>query len=101
MRYFFLFVAACCVQREPLDKASIDAEANQFATNIRGAAGTSCVAIDSDGDGYCSCTVFREREQPLGILCGCGFSSKAGANLGGTGCKLAPAAMVNTIQVNQ
>lgn len=45
--------------------------AQEFSTNIPGATGISCVATDSNDDGYCSCTVFRGEKAPVALECGC------------------------------
>jgi hypothetical protein len=61
--------------------------ADEYATHIKGASSTSCTAKDTDGDGYCSCTVFRENGdkpmEPLSIQCACSASDNEG-------CKLTP-----------
>lgn len=46
--------------------------AQDYAKNIGGATGkVSCMKMDSDGDGYCRCNVFRLKKDPLEIECGC------------------------------
>ena len=45
--------------------------AEEYSKNVPNATGVSCVQSDSDGDGYCSCTIFRKDEDPLAIECGC------------------------------
>lgn len=46
--------------------------AEQFASQVPGATGkASCTHTDSDGDGYCACTVFRKDGSVLRVDCGC------------------------------
>lgn len=47
-------------------------DAKVFAQKIPGATGdVSCAKGDSDGDGYCSCTVFMEDGSMQNLDCGC------------------------------
>lgn len=46
--------------------------AKEYASKVPGSTGqVSCNKKDSDGDGYCRCTVFMVKETPLNIECGC------------------------------
>lgn len=46
--------------------------AKQYSKKIKGATGeVDCVHKDSDGDGYCSCSIFMEEGGPTGVECGC------------------------------
>jgi len=47
-------------------------DAKAFVVNIPGATGNvACAKADSDGDGYCSCTVFMEDGSMQNLDCGC------------------------------
>jgi len=47
-------------------------DAKEFAAKIPGATReVSCAKGDSDGDGYCSCTVFMDDGSLQNIDCGC------------------------------
>lgn len=64
-----LIAVAACTQTDP---QVANESAKEFARNIPNSTGTNCVNSDSDGDGYCSCSVFRNGEPvPLTIQCGC------------------------------
>lgn len=41
----------------------------------------TCMNTDSDGDGYCSCTVFRIKQDPLAIECACGWGWREGCRM--------------------
>lgn len=62
-----LLVLASC---ERTDVAAANASAAEYAKNIPGATGTLFAAVDTDGDGYVSCTVFRGNDEPMQIQCG-------------------------------
>lgn len=67
------------------DWQKAEAEAKKFAANIEGATGkVSCAKQDTDGDGYCGCTVFMKGGGMTSIDCGC---AKWGL-LKAEGCKL-------------
>ena len=54
------------------DAAEAERAAKEFAKKVPGATGdVSCAQTDSDDDGYCSCTVFRQDGSTLPINCGC------------------------------
>lgn len=59
--------------------------ANEFMTNFPGATVASCVETDSDGDGYCACTIFTPTER-IAVECGC----ERGCIFCAKGCKLRP-----------
>jgi Tfp pilus assembly protein FimT len=60
-------MGSCAVDPDKAQEA-----ADEFKQNIPGATNAVCVATDSDGDGYCSCTVFRkEGMEPVALDCGC------------------------------
>jgi hypothetical protein len=65
--------------------AEIETEATAFDRMIDGDAfkAATCVTLDSDGDGYVTCTVFRRAQEPYAIECTC--------RKGNHGCK--PAAL--------
>jgi hypothetical protein len=45
--------------------------AKKYAKNVPDATGNvDCVAKDSDGDGYVSCTIFRKEGDPVAVECG-------------------------------
>lgn len=53
------------------DAAEATKAAKQFAANLPGSTGkVNCTAQDTDGDGYCSCTVFL-KDRVQNIECGC------------------------------
>lgn len=60
--------AAACTRT---DAAAADRAAKEFMTNIPEASGFSCTRVDADGDGYCTCTIFRGVQPPMSIQCGC------------------------------
>lgn len=64
-----LIILACACART--DPAAAPAAAADYIKHIPGATGYECAATDSDGDGYCSCTVFRGSDEPMQIQCGC------------------------------
>ena len=46
--------------------------AGKYAQKVPGSTGeVSCMKTDSDGDGYCRCTIFRKEKDPLHVECGC------------------------------
>lgn len=45
--------------------------ADDFARHVPGATGATCTQTDTDGDGYCGCTVFVKDAPPVAIECGC------------------------------
>lgn len=45
--------------------------ASEFVQNTPNATSFSCASVDSDGDGYCACTVFMRDSSPFRIDCGC------------------------------
>ncbi len=53
------------------DPEAASSAAEEFVRHIPDATGVECAQTDSDGDGYCSCTVFKGREEPMQIQCGC------------------------------
>lgn len=63
-----LLVLASC---QNTNKAAADASAKEYIKNIDGAKSVSCVDIDTDDDGYVSCTVFFAGDrEPMQIQCG-------------------------------
>lgn len=63
-----LIALTACTRTDP---AEADRAAAEYMHNFPGATSVSCARTDSDGDGYCSCTVFRGAEEPEQIQCGC------------------------------
>lgn len=57
--------------------------AKEYAQNVPHATGKiSCMNKDSDNDGYCSCTIFRAKGDPLAVECACGsLSFKEGCRI--------------------
>lgn len=54
------------------DWEQAERDAKKFAKKIPGSTGeVDCAHKDSDGDGYCSCTVFMEDGETVPIECGC------------------------------
>lgn len=46
--------------------------ASEYSAKVPGSTGeVSCMKTDSDGDGYCRCTIFRKEKDPLHVECGC------------------------------
>lgn len=46
--------------------------AAEYAKKLPGATGeVSCMKKDTDNDGYCRCTIFRQKKDPLHVECGC------------------------------
>lgn len=83
-----LIASACISAYDPTPSAI------EFAKHIPGNSGVSCMAQDTDGDGYCSCTVFRsglensdQARDPVGIACGCGRNRETMRMV--EGCKMA------------
>lgn len=71
------------------DVGKAEKAAKEYAQNVPDATGkVTCVASDSDGDGYVSCTVFRTKGDPVAIECG---SQKFCACNCAKGCKAAVA----------
>lgn len=62
-----VFIRACDTSKpEEAQRAAED-----FARHIPDATGTTCTKTDTDGDGYCGCTVFVKNAPPVAIECGC------------------------------
>jgi len=59
---------ASCVRT---DTEAANRAVKEFQQNFPDATGSTCAATDTDGDGYCSCTIFRGKEVPLQVQCGC------------------------------
>lgn len=83
-----LCLTACSSYHDPMPAAQA------FAKHIPGSSGVTCMDQDTDGDGYCSCTVFRsglennaQARDPVGISCGCGRNSETMRMA--EGCKMA------------
>jgi hypothetical protein len=73
-----LSVAAC-----DRNKADTEREAAAWAKGLPGlVTGVDCMKVDSDDDGYVTCTVFREDHEPFSIQC-----AKEKRN---SGCRLPP-----------
>jgi len=54
------------------DPAKAEKAAQKFQQQLPGATGFVCAKVDTDGDGYCSCTFFRgEDKDPIRADCGC------------------------------
>lgn len=66
-----LLILAFLIACTRTDPTAANTAAAQFVKHIPDATGVDCAQTDSDGDGYCSCTVFRGREEPMQIQCGC------------------------------
>lgn len=46
--------------------------AKEYAAKVPGSTGeVSCMKKDSDGDGYCRCTIFKSKGDPINVECGC------------------------------
>lgn len=85
-----LLLSATACQRT--DVAAANTSAAEFAKHVPGATGTLCAEVDTDGDGYVSCTVFRSGDEPMQIQCGsqriCLFNCARG-------CKYEPSVKLN------
>jgi hypothetical protein len=66
----------CC--RWTADHDVATSEAEKFSENISGVTKIECVARDTDGDGYVSCTLFRGNKDPLFIECAGSFTTNTG-----------------------
>lgn len=66
----------------PKNKPSADYYAMEFAKKMGGeVTGVVCVAQDTDGDGYVSCTVFRKDRDPFAIECASQFTYNQGCKM--------------------
>jgi hypothetical protein len=76
-KWFTLVEVAICIVAIGLGGCDADWQkaekaASEYAGKIPGATGqVSCMKTDSDGDGYCRCTIFRKEKDPLHVECGC------------------------------
>lgn len=61
-----LFMAGC----SRTDSEAANKAAQEYATHFKNVTGVECANVDSDHDGYVSCTLFRGSEDPLPIQCG-------------------------------
>lgn len=61
-----LVLASC----ERTDITAANISAGEFAKHVDGSTGVTCAEVDTDGDGYVSCTVFRGHDEPMQIQCG-------------------------------
>lgn len=52
--------------------------ARDWAHGVQGSTGVKCTSYDTDGDGYVSCTIFRESGDPLFVECGSGLMLNEG-----------------------
>lgn len=58
--------------RQPSDYRAAEKSAHEFIQHIDNAKDVSCTQVDTDNDGYCTCTVFRKDGlEPMSIQCGC------------------------------
>lgn len=65
-----LFLSLLVACEDDWRQAEIDAR--EFTLNIPGSTGkVSCAKKDTDGDGYCSCSVFMSDGSITPIDCGC------------------------------
>jgi outer membrane murein-binding lipoprotein Lpp len=54
------------------DWQKAETAAKEFASKVNGATGeVQCAKKDTDKDGYCGCTVFMKKGNPMAIDCGC------------------------------
>lgn len=54
------------------DWKKAEASAREFVKNVPGSTGSvSCTHKDTDGDGYCGCSIFKENGDIIRIDCGC------------------------------
>lgn len=66
-----LFTAlALCTACSRTDVDAANTAASVFTKNIQNSSGFSCAEVDTDNDGYVTCTVFRGSEEPMQIQCG-------------------------------
>lgn len=45
--------------------------ANDFGAHLNGFKSAECMTVDTNDDGYCSCTLFLDDNQTKPIECGC------------------------------
>lgn len=63
-----LFIAACAKTNPEAAKSAMA----EYVTHFPDVTSWECADVDSDGDGYCSCTAFRkDGAEPYQIQCGC------------------------------
>lgn len=82
-----LLLSACYVE---YDWKAAEQSAKMFAAKMPGTTGeVECARIDSDGDGYCSCTAFMKESEPRQLDCGCPnkAAGKGCSKAQATGCK--------------
>jgi hypothetical protein len=46
--------------------------ANAFGAHLSGFKSAECMNVDTNDDGYCSCTLFLDDNQTKSLECGCG-----------------------------
>lgn len=70
LMFLVLMLVAIACRRTDGDAAQNSA--TEFAKRLPGATGeVDCTDIDTDGDGYCSCTAFMADGTTLSLDCGC------------------------------
>ncbi len=99
--FVFLALWALSSCKKSSDSEAAQRSADEFAAGISAKARAMCTTADSDGDGYCSCTVLEVDRDPLQILCGCepDYSEGCGHTKPVRGCKVRP--MPPAIKVEQ
>ena len=91
MRFFLCVLLLCSACYQSFDWQEAERAAAATASKVEGATGqVDCAHVDSDQDGYCSCSVYMKNgAAPMQFDCGCP-SKRAGAGCTGeqaTGCK--------------
>lgn len=88
----YIAAAVCCTSNESRErraaerKQALEAVAKKFASKIPGSTGdVSCITLDSDSDGFVSCTVFMKTGAPTPIECMSPWTSRVYASVG---CKM-------------
>lgn len=72
MRYLALALFLFACDAKHVDRRLPEDFARQFAGEIPGSTGrVQCMDRDTDGDGYCSCSVFMKDAPPVAVECGC------------------------------
>ncbi len=65
---FVIIAITSCQKRKPTNE--VESEALDFATKMSGHVNAvQCMNIDSDNDGYVTCTVFMQDREPFSLQC--------------------------------
>ena len=71
MKGILVLLAAFALLGCQADWQKAEKAARSYGTKMGGMTSVSCAKMDSDGDGYCSCSVFLKGGKIQPLECGC------------------------------